>query len=118
MFESYSDQPTPKTTLSNIKSYLPAIFFLINHLVFTQTIRIDNCMGASIAHLAERSAVNRKVVGSSPTGSVWFDSSMVEHCHPKDKYVCSIHTQIISQDSVVVITSVLHAEGRGFKPHS
>ena len=50
-------------------------------------------MGASIAHLAERSAVNRKVVGSSPTGSD-------------------------SQDSVVVITSVLHAEGRGFNSHS
>ena len=68
-------------------------FFFINHLVFTQTKRIDNCMGASIAHLAERSAVNRKVVGSSPTGSD-------------------------SQDSVVVITSVLHAEGRGFNSHS
>ena len=63
-------RPTQITnTPSNTKSYLPAIFFLINHLVFTQTIRIDNCMGASIAHLAERSAVNRKVVGSSPTGS-------------------------------------------------
>ena len=96
MFEPYSDQPTTThitTHLSNIKSYLPAIFFLINHLVFTQTKRIDNCMGASIAHLAERSAVNRKVVGSSPTGS---------EC----------------QDSVVVITSVLHAEGRGFNSHS
>ena len=63
MFESYSD------LTHSLKSYLAAIFFLINHLVFTQTIRIDNCMGASIAHLAERSAVNRKVVGSSPTGS-------------------------------------------------
>ena len=69
MFESYSDQTTTTTTPIKYKKLSTSNFFFINHLVFTQTKRIDNCMGASIAHLAERSAVNRKVVGSSPTGS-------------------------------------------------
>ena len=76
-------------------------------------------MGASIAHLAERSAVNRKVVGSSPTGSDYGLIAQRESISTKRKRcMFKSYSNYFRQDSVVVITSVLHAEGRGFNSHS